>query len=111
MTPLEYLRLATALAHSVPGAELRLSTDRGDQVVVSHHPAADIDPCTLRQIVAASACPSQPDYSRRVVEVSIGGALISLGGGVHSTEREGRAQRWIASLLRPELIVEPHVFY
>ena len=102
MTSLERLRLAVALAHTVRGAELHLSTDRGEQIVVSHHPAADIDPCALRRVAAASACPTQPDYSKRVVDISFGGTLIDLGGGVFSSLRDDVARRWVVTLLDPQ---------
>lgn len=99
MTPLERLRLATALAHTVPGTELRLVTDSGEQIVVSRHPAADIDACKMRQVVAASACPRHPDLSRRIGSVMVGGALVDLGGGVFGSRSGGLEHRWVASLL------------
>lgn len=106
MTPLERLRVAAALSHAVPGAELRLVTDRGERIVVGHHPTADIDPCALRRVVAASACPSNPDFSRRIAEVSVCGALLDMGGGVLASVIDGVEQRWVASLLRPTRVAE-----
>lgn len=104
MTSLERLRLAGALAHSVQGAELRLHTDRDEQIVVGHHPAADLDSCALRQVIISSACPDNADYSQRIVDVDVRGALADMGGGVFGATSAGRAQRWIVSLLRPDRI-------
>ncbi len=106
MTRLERLRLAGTLAHSVHGAELRLRTDRDEVIVVSHHPAADLDPCALRQVIAASACPGNTDYSERVVDIDVGGALTDLGGGIHATISAGRAQRWIVTPLQPDRLAQ-----
>ncbi len=105
MTPLERLRLAGALAHSVQGAELRLHTGNGDQIVVSHHPAADLDPCVLRRVIVASSCPDGTDYSGRIADIDVGGALVDMGGGVFGTSRDGGEQRWIVSLLQPDRVI------
>lgn len=106
MTPLERLRLATALVHAVPGAELRIRTTNSEQICVSHAPAGDIDPCKLRQIVAASACPNRPDLSQRIAEMTVGGSLIDVGGGIAATRCGGREQRWITSLLPYQKLTE-----
>ena len=104
MTSLERLRLATALCHAVDGAELRLTTDGGERIIVSHHPAADIDPCKLRSVVVASACPRHPDLSQRITDIAIGGALVDCGGGVYSRVVRGAEQRWIASFLHVDRV-------
>lgn len=104
MTTLERLRLATALGHHVPGTQLRLRTDRNEEIIVGHHHGADIDPCKMRSVVVASCCPHQPDLSRRITDVTVGGTLVSVGGGVYATRIDGREQRWITSLLGPECI-------
>ncbi|MFT6763968.1 MAG: hypothetical protein ACJAXA_002632 [Candidatus Aldehydirespiratoraceae bacterium] len=106
MTPLERLRLATALGHTVPGAQLRLHTDRDEIIMVSHHPAADIDPCAMRRVVAASSCAGQPDLSQRIVDVTICGGLVDTGGGVFSRSVGDVEQRWIASLLQPQRLAD-----
>ena len=106
MTPLERLRIASALCHAVPGAELRVQTDSDEMIVVSHHRAADIDPCALRRVVAASACPGQPDLSERVIDVTVGGSLVDIGGGVFAVSAGGFEQRWVASLLKPQRVAD-----
>jgi hypothetical protein len=106
MTSLEHLRLAVALGNTVPGAELHLLTDHGEKVVVSHHPAADINPCAMRRVAAASACPNQPDLSKRVVDITVGGALVDLGGGVFSSLLDEVEQRWVVTLLDPHCVAD-----
>lgn len=104
MTSLERLRLATALCHAVDGAELILTADGGERIIVSRHRAGDIDPCSLRSVVVASACPQHPDFSHRINEIAIGGVLIDCGGGVYSRVVRGAEQRWIASFLHVDRV-------
>ncbi len=90
--------------HAVDGTKLRLTTDVGEQIIVSHHPAADIVPCKLRSVVVASACPKHPDLSHRITDIAIGGELIDCGGGVYSRVVRGAEQRWIASFLHVDRV-------
>jgi len=106
VTPLERLRLAAALAHSVPAAALHLRTTGGDTVVVSAHPAADIDPCAMRRVVRAFAGADQPDHSARIVDVEFAGSLRAGEGGVFRVAHNGIEQRWVASLLAPQRLTE-----
>lgn len=105
MTPLERLRLAAALCHTVPGAQLHLRTDGDATVVVGPHACADIDPCAMRRVVAVSACAHQPDLSAHLTGIELGGALVDLGGGVAGSQDAGREQRWIATLLPPDRVI------
>lgn len=106
VTPLERLRLAAALGHAVPASELRLHTPAGETIFVSAHPSADIEPCAMRRVVQAFACPNNTDHSGRVAAVEFGGSLTDLGGGVFRVGRNGMEQRWVASLLTPDRIAE-----
>jgi len=106
VTPLERLRLAAALGHAVAASELRLVTPAGETIVVSAHPGADIDPCAMRRVVRAFACPDNTDHSQRVAAVEFGGSLDHLGGGVYRVAHHGIEQRWVASLLAPARIAE-----
>lgn len=106
MTPLERLELAVALAHTVPGAEIRMRTDGGDDIVVSRHPAADIDPCAMRRVVLSCAQPGNPDLSAHIVDIELGGALGDLGGGVFGTRIGAREQRWIPTLLPQAVLAD-----
>lgn len=104
MTSLERLRLATALSHTVPDTELRMRTDRSEWIVVGRGSDADIDPCAMRRVVAASACSKRPDISAHIVELSLGGSITDIGGGVFASGRNGIEQRWIATLLAPDRV-------
>ncbi len=104
MTALEQLRLAVALGHGTPGAELRLRAAGGETVIVSSHPAADLDHCALRRVVLDAARPDQPDHGDRITGIEFGGALDDLGGGVFRVAHDGLEQRRIATLLRPERV-------
>lgn len=106
MTPSEHLRLAAAIAHIVPGAELRLSPRHGRQVLVGRRPNADIDPCPFRQMVAAAAFPDGPDLADHLGLIEIGGAIVDVGGGVWASSVDRRQQRWIASFLPPHRLAE-----
>jgi len=106
MTPLEHLRLAAAVCHTIPASELHLRSSTGETIMVSAHRAADLDACALRNVVRAFACPNNPDYSERIVAIDYGGSVSDLGGGVFRVAHNGSEQRWIASLLQPERIAE-----
>ncbi|UDY34692.1 hypothetical protein [Dermatobacter hominis] len=101
------LREAIVLAHTVPGAELRLVTDRGE-LVVGRHPTHDLSPCELRQALLAGAAPGGADCFRAVRRVELGGSLRDLGGGMYELwPSDGSpAQRWFATTLHPRDIVE-----
>jgi hypothetical protein len=101
MTNLERLRLSTALIHAVPGAAMHLTCTSGQELTVSAHPSADLDPCAMRKVVIASACADVPDYSELIDEITIAGSLEHIGGGVHRRVHGGVEQRWIATLLQP----------
>lgn len=106
MNSLERLRLAAALGHTVPGAVLRLQTTQHEEIVVSAHPAGDISPCAMRRVIVALSCPTIPDHSEKIARIDVGGSLEELGGGVYGVVRDGVEQRWIASLLKPDLVAD-----
>jgi hypothetical protein len=51
---LDRLRLAAALAHRLPGAQLLLRCPNGSQVTVGRADRDDLDPCQFRRVVVAS---------------------------------------------------------
>ncbi len=106
MTPLERLRLATALTHTVPGAAMHLRCNAGDELTVSGHPAADLDPCAMRSLVIATMSGEATDYSERIDRITVAGSLQHLGGGVHRRVYGAMEQRWIATLLPPDAVGE-----
>ena len=105
-TSLERLRLATALAHTVPGATMRVVCHSGQHVNVGVHPGADLDACAMRKVVIASGRPEVRDCSELVADITVAGALQHLGGGVYRRVFDDVEQRWLATLLPPETIAE-----
>ena len=95
------------LTHTVPGAELRLVTDRGE-LVIGRDPAHDLSPCELRQALLAGGPTGGPDCFRAVRRVELGGSLRDIGGGMYERwPSDGSpAQRWFATTLHPRSIVE-----
>lgn len=105
--PHSVLREAIVLAHTAPGAELRLLTDQGE-LLVGRSPSHDLSPCELRQAFLAGASPSGPDCFRAVRSVELEGSLRDLGGGMYELwpTDDGPVQRWFATSLHPGDIVE-----
>lgn len=101
------VREATVLAHSVPGTELVLVTDRGE-LRVGRSPHHDLTPCELRQVVLAASAPGAPDCFRSVRSIEVTGALRDIGGGMYELwPPDGSSvQRWFATSLHPGDVVE-----
>ena len=101
------LREAIVLAHTVPGAVLRLVTHRGE-VTVGRGPDHDLSPCDLRQAYLVGTAPGRRDCFPVVREVELGGAVRELGGGLYEAWAPDLAsvQRWFVTSLFPGDIVE-----
>ncbi len=107
----ENLRLSVGLAHMAPGAAIRVSYRDGSELVASSCPAADIDICELRVMVAAGrrSCWSDVDDWREstgidgVTEVT--GSVRDCGNGLYRYREGKREQRWFATTLSPAEIV------
>ncbi|MFK8025513.1 MAG: hypothetical protein AB8G26_16260 [Ilumatobacter sp.] len=106
MTPHDRLHITTAIGHTVPGAELQVRSRSGESLTVHRHPAADVDPCVFRRMVVASCRPGQPDITRHIASIDVGGTLTDLGGGLFASHIEQREQRWLATLVPPERVAE-----
>jgi hypothetical protein len=107
VTRLEQVRLAAALVHAIPGALLSVETCWRERVTVGRHVSCDLDPCRFRSLVAASRCPGRPDLARHVDRVELAGSVRHLGGGVLRTcTGRGVEQRWVATLLAPDVVVD-----
>lgn len=107
MTRLEQVRIAAALVHVIPGALLSVETCWRDRVTVGRHVSCDVDPCRFRSLVAASRCPGRPDLARHVDRVELAGSVQHLGGGIMRTCTDrGVEQRWVATLVQPDVVVD-----
>jgi len=113
MTPLDQLRVAVALGHGAPGAELRLHLDTGETVTVGRGPDAELEHCAMRRVVLAAVdrhptgppdVPGSTPLDRcaeRVVAFELTGSLQDLGGGVFCHVGATGEQRWLTTLLSP----------
>ncbi len=106
MTHMERLRIAVATAHSTHGAQLRLHGSTGECVVVGTHPAADIDPCKMRQIVVAGLSRRLSQQLEQLTSIEFAGTLEDLGGGVFRVERSDMECRTLATFLAPCKLIE-----
>ena len=108
----ENLRLSLGLAHVAPGAEVRVSHRDGSVLVASACPAADIDICELRVMVAAGRCSYWSDLDRWSESTGIcgvtevGGSVRDCGNGLYRYREGDREQRWFATTLSPAEIVD-----
>jgi len=108
----ENLRLGVGLAHMAPGAVIRVFNCDGSELVASACPAADLDICELRMMVAAGrgSCWSALESWMETTGISgvgtVGGSLQDCGNGLYRYWNEGREQRWFATTLSPAEIVE-----
>ena len=102
----EQLRLSTALAHLIPGAELILRSSDDDEYLVGNHPSADFTLCEMRKMIASSACPSRPDFTKWIQEFEIRGAASDLGVGIYRSLQSKGMSRWFSTTLRHEVVYD-----
>jgi hypothetical protein len=102
----EQLRLATAIAHLIPGAELMLTSQEGTDYRAGNHPSAEFTLCEIRRLIASSACPSRPDFTRWIKDFSICGAINDSGVGIYKSVEGNPMARWFSTTLRPETVYE-----
>ncbi|MCY4175360.1 MAG: hypothetical protein OXD37_03360 [Acidimicrobiaceae bacterium] len=102
----ELLRLGVALAHCVPGAEMRISAPAKSDMSVSMSSSADMHICELRKLVVASSCPRHSDISQWIKIIEIGGSLEHCAGGTYRERGAACDQRWFATLLSPHEVVD-----
>ena len=103
---LERLRLETAIAHIIPGAEIVFTSQDGQKYRAGTHPSADFTLCEMRKIIASSSCPSRPDFTKWIKDFQIKGAITDSGGGIYQTVEGKRKERWFSTTLRPEIVYE-----
>lgn len=102
----EQLRLSTALAHLIPGAELVLRSHDDAEYLVGNHPSAEFTLCEMRKLIASSACPSRPNFTKWIKDFDIRGAASDLGVGIYRSLQTERMSRWFSTTLRPEIVYE-----
>ena len=102
----EQLRLTTALAHLIPGAELLLRSQDDVDYRVGNHPSAEFTLCEMRRLIASSACPSRPDFTKWIKEFEISGAVSDSGVGIYRSMKGNNMARWFSTTLRPEIVYE-----
>ena len=102
----EQLRLSTALAHLIPGAELVLRSHDDAEYLVGNHPSAEFTLCEMRKLIASSACPSRPNFTKWIKDYEIRGAASDLGVGIYRSLQTERMSRWFSTTLRPEIVYE-----
>jgi hypothetical protein len=96
------LRLAGALAHTVPGAALRMSDVDGGRWLVAHHrPDATINPCTMRAALLGRVTSCAPPLAEIITDATFVGGLDDLGGGLYRMTGEGAEERWLGTTLGP----------
>jgi hypothetical protein len=95
----EVLRLAAALAHVVPDAQLRLDHDDGTTIRVGHTVEDQLTPCQLRQAVLAD---EEEVLAASLSSLELRGSLVPSGGGLFTRwDHCGRLQCWFATTLCP----------
>ena len=102
----EQLRLSTALAHLIPGAELLLRSYDNDVYLAGNHPSAEFTLCEMRKLIASSACPSRPNFTKWIKDFEIRGAANDLGVGIYRSLQSKEMSRWFSTTLRPEIVYQ-----
>lgn len=101
----ERLRLATALAHAVPGTALELSVEHGPHVVVSSDDALapDVSPCELRRLVGDLTSSGHAAFGswwlHDVTAIRVGGNGVHCVDGIVTVRRPDRLTTAFATQL------------
>jgi hypothetical protein len=100
------VRIAVALAHSIPGVRLQVTLRDGSTVLVGAGCLGALTPCQFR---AAIVDRDRGQVLLEAIEsVAVSGGLADLGGGLY--ERGGangdQTERWFASTLAPDAIAD-----
>jgi hypothetical protein len=107
----ESVRIAAALAHSIPGVTLELRCVDDEHLVVAFHRLdAHLDPCQFRRAVLAPPSFGQPGLvdaladSLSAVDLRFG--VDDLGGGLYGRSGDDGDERWFATTLDPRGVNE-----
>ncbi|MAT02076.1 MAG: hypothetical protein CL421_03355 [Acidimicrobiaceae bacterium] len=102
----ERLRLTTSLAHLIKGSEIVFSCGDGEEYTASTHPSAEFTICEMRRLIASSACPSRPNFTKWIKDFRLQGAIEDSGGGIYRSTKNDANERWFSTTLRPEIVYE-----
>jgi hypothetical protein len=103
----DLIRLAACLAHSAPAVTLNLVCRNEDRLDVTHHRLdADFSPCELRTALLADSEPGLPQFADVVTDATVTAGLRHLGGGLYERNGDRQSERWFATLLDHEQVVE-----
>ena len=100
---LDDLRLAAALAHSAPDADLELAGQRRRWLVSYGRIDATVDPCGFRQLVLTTMRGGRVGLLP-AEDLRFTGALREIGGGIHERLGPDGAERRMATFLAPERV-------
>ena len=104
MTPrhASHCRVATALAHCIPGVTLEVTCSNGDRLLVAHHRLdAQLDPCQFRLAVLAEQTVGMPGLADVVVAAELRSGVDDLGAGLYQRVGDSGDERWFATTLGP----------
>jgi hypothetical protein len=103
----ESLRIAAALAHSIPGVTLELRCGNDDSLVVAYHRLdAHFDPCQFRRAVLAPSSVGIPCLVDALTGVELRFGVDDLGAGLYGRTGDDGDERWFATTLGPDGVNE-----
>ena len=60
----------------------------------------------MRRLIASSACPSRPNFTKWIKDFRLQGAIEDSGGGIYRSTKNNANERWFSTTLRPEIVYE-----
>lgn len=98
------VRLAVALAHSIPGVRLQVSLRDATTVLVGAGCLGALTPCQFRSAIL------DPERGATLLDAidqtEIAGGLADLGGGLYARGTGASSERWFATTLMPAAVGE-----
>jgi hypothetical protein len=96
----ESLRIAAALAHSIPGVTLDVRCGNDDSLVVAFHRLdAHLDPCQFRRAVLAPPSIGVPALADSLIAADLRFGVDDLGAGLYGRVGDEGDERWFATTL------------
>lgn len=105
--PLDSIREAACLAHTIPGVALRIPLSSGQHLLVSHVClGADLTPCQLRSALIVGRTHDLRLLTDQITGAEVTSGLLHLGGGLYERGWDGLDERWFTSTMDPALLAE-----